>query len=81
MAARLSCYGEVLDHGILRTDGSYHGEGYATLNLTLSAITDNECMNSHINGSERPGHHHLEPLSRVIIWDPRDNEQRKVLLQ
>ncbi|KAI8047285.1 uncharacterized protein B0P05DRAFT_592711 [Gilbertella persicaria] len=77
MAARLSCFGEVLDHGISRTDGIFHG----TLNLTLSATPENGCMESHAEGSECPRHRHLEPLSRVIIWDPCDNEQRKVLLQ
>ncbi|KAI8064302.1 uncharacterized protein B0P05DRAFT_574172 [Gilbertella persicaria] len=69
MAARLSCFGEVLDHGISRTDGIFHGEGYATLNLNLSATPENECMESHADGSECSG------------CDPRDNEQRKVLLQ
>ncbi|KAI8074331.1 uncharacterized protein B0P05DRAFT_548135 [Gilbertella persicaria] len=38
-------------------------------------------MESHADESECPGHRYLESLSRLIIWDPHDNEQRKVLLQ
>ena len=81
MAKRLSCFGDVLDHGISRTDGIFHGEGYATINLTLAAIPANECLESHADGSSCPGRKHLEPLARVIIWNPRDVEQRKILLQ
>ena len=79
MAKRLSCFGDVLDHGISRIDGIFHGEGYATINLTLANIADNECMASHTDGSACPGHKHLESLARVILWD--HVEQRKVLLQ
>ncbi|CEP09129.1 hypothetical protein [Parasitella parasitica] len=81
MAERLSCFGEVLDYGISKSDGIFQGEGYATLNLSLADSPDNECMESHADGSSCSGQRHLEPLSRVIIWDPRADEQRKVLLQ
>ena len=79
---RLSCFGEVLDLGITKVDGIFNGEGFATLNLTLdSANPDNECTASHVEGDSCDGLRHLEPLTRVIVWEPRDSEQRKVLLQ
>ncbi|KAL7318955.1 hypothetical protein PS15m_002137 [Mucor circinelloides] len=81
MAARLSVFGDVLDHGISRTDGIYQGEGYATLNLTVPSNPGYECQELHPEGKPCPGHRHLEELSRVIVWDVQESEQRKVLLQ
>ncbi|KAL0139999.1 CCHC-type zinc finger transcription factor [Mucor lusitanicus] len=84
MAERFSCFGEVLDHGIFKTEnGIFQGEGYVTLNLTLSNAPENECMDSHEDGSQCQGKRHLEPLKRVIIWDTlsREEDQRQILLQ
>ncbi|KAI8646346.1 hypothetical protein BD408DRAFT_440039 [Parasitella parasitica] len=81
IAKRLSCFGDVLDHGISKNDGIFQGEGYATLNLTLTNTPDNECQEPHAYGSISPGHKHLESLAEAIIWDPRDEDQREVLLQ
>ncbi|KAL9545608.1 hypothetical protein PS6_008122 [Mucor atramentarius] len=84
MAERFSCFGDVLDHGIFKTEnGIFQGEGYVTLNLTLSNIPDNDCMEPHESGFECSGKRHLEPLKRVIIWDTRskEEEQRQILLQ
>ncbi|KAK4509838.1 Saccharopine dehydrogenase [Mucor velutinosus] len=81
MAARLSAFGDVLDHGISRTDGIYQGEGYATLNLTVPSSPGYECQELHPVGKSCPGHRHLEKLSRVIVWDLTASDQRKVLLQ
>lgn len=84
MAARLSAFGDALDLGISRTDGVYQGEGYATLNLTvLSTSPEDDCQELHPDdGQSCPGHHrHLEQLSRVIVWDPKESDQRKVLLR
>ncbi|KAK4522011.1 uncharacterized protein ATC70_004550 [Mucor velutinosus] len=72
MAERFSCFGDVLDHGIFKTEnGIFQGKGYATLNLTLSHDPRNECMDLHEPGFECNGKRHLEPLNRVIIWDTR----------
>jgi hypothetical protein len=84
MAERFSCFGQVLDHGIFKTEnGIFQGEGYVTLNLTLSNDPVNECLDLHPDGSECNGKRHLEPLQRVIIWDSRskEEEQRQILLQ
>ncbi|KAL0144117.1 CCHC-type zinc finger transcription factor, partial [Mucor lusitanicus] len=81
MAARLSAFGDVLDHGISRTDGIYQGEGYATLNLTVPANPYYECQELHPGDAPCPGHRHLEQLSRVIVWDLEATDQRKVLLK
>ncbi|KAK4519270.1 uncharacterized protein ATC70_009502 [Mucor velutinosus] len=84
MAERFSCFGDVLEHGIFKTEtGIFQGEGYVTLNLTLSNVPGNECMDSHEAGVECSGQRHLEPLKRVIIWDTRSKEddQRQILLQ
>jgi len=81
MAARLSAFGDVLDLGISRTDGVYQGEGYATLNLTVPSSLDYDCQELHPGDQSCPGHRHLEQLSRVIVWDPKESDQRKVLLQ
>ena len=79
---RLSYFGEALDLGITKVDGIFNGEGFATLNLTLDSTNpDNECTATHVEGDSCDGLRHLEPLTRVIVWEPRDSEQRKVLLQ
>ncbi|KAL9539561.1 hypothetical protein PS6_011157 [Mucor atramentarius] len=62
----------------------YHsGGGYVTLNLTLSNVPDNECLDSHTPGYKCSGKRHLEPLKRVIIWDTqaKEDKQRQILLQ
>ena len=82
MEKRLSCFGDVLDLGISKTDGIFNGEGYATINLTLNpALEDNQCNVEHEKDSTCTGLKHLEPLSRVIVWNDKDIEQRKILLQ
>lgn len=84
MAERFSRFGDVLDHGIFKTEhGIFQGEGYVTLNLTLSDIPRNDCMESHTDGTQCPGKRHLEPLKRSMIWDPRsmEDDQREILLQ
>ncbi|KAK4509802.1 Deoxyuridine 5'-triphosphate nucleotidohydrolase [Mucor velutinosus] len=81
MATRLSRYGDVLDHGISRTNGIFQGEGYATLNLTVPSSPDYACDELHPEDKPCPGHRHLEKLSGVMIWDPRSADQRMVLLQ
>ncbi|OAD00897.1 CCHC-type zinc finger transcription factor [Mucor lusitanicus CBS 277.49] len=82
MVNRLSRYGDVLDHGISRTNGIYQGEGYATLNLTVPSSPYYECQELHPDADKPcPGHRHLEKLSRVMIWDPSVSDQRMVLLQ
>ena len=84
MAERFSCFGDVLDHGIFKTEnGIFQEEGYVALNLTLSNVPDNECLDSHTPGYECSGKRHLEPLKRVIIWDnqAKEDEQRQILLQ
>ncbi|KAL0137100.1 CCHC-type zinc finger transcription factor [Mucor lusitanicus] len=81
MAARLSAFGDVLDHGISRTDGIYQREEYATLNLTVPANPYYECQELHPGDVPCPGHRHLEQLSRVIVWDLEATDQRKVLLK
>ena len=81
MAQRLSDFGDVLDHGISKTDGIFHGEGYATLNLTVINSTANQCQENHTPGSTCSDLKHLEQLARVIIWDPLAIDPRKILLQ
>lgn len=44
-AARLSVFGDVLDHSISsRNDGIYQGEGYANINLTVPSNLGYECQ-------------------------------------
>lgn len=82
MEKRLACFGDVLDLGISKTDGIFNGEGYATINLTLNPILeDNQCPFNHGKDSPCGGLKHLEPLARVIVWNDKDVEQRKILLQ
>lgn len=80
MKQRLSCFGEVLDLGISRTDGIFHGEGYAILNLSVIDTCGSECNLDHVKDSSCNGHKQLEPFSRVIVWGPRGLEQCKILL-
>lgn len=70
-----------MDYGISRTDVIFHGEGYATLNLTVANSAANQCQERHAPGSICSGQKHLEQLARVIIWDPLATDPRKTLLQ
>ncbi|KAG0923685.1 hypothetical protein G6F26_013770 [Rhizopus arrhizus] len=60
MEARLSCFGEVLDLGLIKSGGCNVGIGYATLN---------------IDPVESPLEH-LEKLQRVIDWDDGEGDIR-----
>lgn len=81
MEKRLSCFGDVLDLGISKTDGIFNGEGYATLNLTLADIDANQCWVEHEQDFKCNGTRHLESLARVIVWNPKEDVQRKIFLQ
>jgi len=65
MEARLSCFGEVLDLGLIKSGGCNVGIGYATLN---------------IDPVESPLER-LEKLQRVIDWDDGEGDIRHVYLQ
>ncbi|KAG1136454.1 hypothetical protein G6F37_012002 [Rhizopus arrhizus] len=65
MEARLSCFGKVLDLGLIRSRGCNVGIGYATLDIDPKASPERV----------------LEKLHRVIDWDEGDGDFREVFLQ
>ncbi|KAI7894433.1 uncharacterized protein EV154DRAFT_459460 [Mucor mucedo] len=65
MEEHLSAYGQVLDLGVSMSNGCFMGQGYATLDISVSSA-DQE---SNI------------PLQRIMNWVDDDGDDRQVLLQ
>jgi hypothetical protein len=65
MDHRLSKFGNVLDLGIIRSDGCLTGLGYVTLDINPAANKGK----------------HLQALQRIIQWDDGDGEIRQIYLQ